>query len=139
MLHLVSFPNIPDVLARFMIAAEPEIEHKKTVKTFVLAICLTTLSLLPSRADDACCEAKGPAVEAKLREIDLTILFKKYEQIQTEKAKAEVQLILLQASDISSESELRASHKRIEILTHHSAAIRSSIERLGKDLALAAK
>src|SRR6476469_9561106 len=67
------------------------------MKTFILLLCVSALSLSTIRADDACCESKAATIQAKLQDIDLNCLVMKYEALQNAKTQAELQLVMLEA------------------------------------------
>jgi hypothetical protein len=109
------------------------------MKTFVLLVCLSALSLSTIRSDDACCESKAATIQAKLQDIDLDCLLTKYEELKKHKAKAEVQLVLLEGESDGRETEVRTLEKRIHTLTMHAKQVRAEIEEMIKPVSVAAK
>lgn len=112
------------------------------MKKLLSLIVLTALcSLLPARADE-CCQSSEATVQQRLRDIDLNIALKQYEQVRTEAAKAEVQLILIETETEAPEAErvkqARQLSKRIEILTAHADQLRARVADLSKAVAVAA-
>jgi hypothetical protein len=105
----------------------------------LLSFCLLC-SLAQTRADE-CCET-GANVEQKLRDIDLGIALKKYEQIQTERARAEVQSIMIETDPDLSEGDRAQRYeqlqRRIQIFTAHADQIRQEILKLSKPVSVAA-
>ena len=95
------------------------------------------------RADDACCEDKSSAIEQRLRAIDLSLALKQYEEIQTERAKAEVGLALLDSAvDASEEDRAKQSEileRRVKILTRHADEFRKRVLSLSKPIEVASK
>ena len=108
-------------------------------KLLSLVVLIALCSILPTRADE-CCQNSEATVQQRLREIDLNIALKQYEQIRTEVAKAELQLILIQTETEASNSE-RAEQmkKRRDILAVHAEQIRAHILELSKAVTVAAK
>lgn len=110
------------------------------MKAIILILCLSAFNMaLPVGADE-CCEGKGVAVEQRIREIDLNIALKQYEQIQTERAKTELQLVLMDTEPGGSEERSKqatALQKRFEILQQHADKIRARLLEMGKALSVA--
>lgn len=91
----------------------------------------------PVQADDACCESPATKIEQKLKEIDLSILLKQYEEIQSTRAKTEVALMLLQTEPSSDEREKQVSilQERVNRLSLFAGNLRDRILETGKALA----
>ena len=77
----------------------------------ILAMALCTVSQV--NADEACC-AQGPSIQARIREIDLNVLLKQYEEVQTEITKMKVQLALLESDESRSDAERKQTIKNFE-------------------------
>jgi hypothetical protein len=113
------------------------------MKKFAYLLSLSALVFCaPIRADD-CCENTEATVQQRLRDIDLTIALKKYEQLQSECAKAELQLVMLEVDPDLAESE-RSDRKgqllrRADILKKYASDARQTVLRLSKELSVAAK
>jgi peptidoglycan hydrolase CwlO-like protein len=104
------------------------------MKTFLLLICISALSLSTIRSDDACCESKAATIQAKLQDIDLNCLLTKYEEVQTAKARAEVQLVLLDAEGEGHDTEIKKLQKRISTLAVHATRVRQELEEMTKEI-----
>src|SRR5688572_22514112 len=106
-----------------------------------LVVLIALCSILPTRADE-CCQNSEATVQQRLRDIDLNIALKQYEQIRTEAAKAELQLILIETETEAPEAErskqARQLSKRIEILSAHADQLRARVTELSKAVAVAA-
>lgn len=108
-------------------------------KLLSLVVLIALCSFLPVRADE-CCQNSEATVQQRLREIDLNIALKQYEQIRTEVAKAELQLILIQTeTETPSAERAEQMKKRRDILAVHAEQIRERILELGKAVTVAAK
>ena len=64
----------------------------------------------PVKADEACC-AQTVSIQARIREIDLNVLLKQYEEVQTELTKMKVQIALLDSDESRSDSERKQTLK----------------------------
>ena len=109
------------------------------MKTFILLLCVSALSLSTIRSDDACCENKAATIQAKLQDIDLNCLVMKYEAMQNAKTQAELQVVMLEAQGGDDDTERQALHRRIEVLNMHAKQVRKEIEEMSKAVAVAAK
>ena len=114
---------------------------KKTL--LLITLCASSFLAVPSFAADECCQNLAATVQQKLREIDVTIALKQYEQIKTEVAKAQVQLILVEtdseAAEVDRNSQLEALQRRIAKLNAHASELRARVEKLSEDVKVAAK
>jgi hypothetical protein len=113
----------------------------KKLLSFILLVSLC--SLLPARADE-CCQNSEATVQQRLRDIDLNIALKQYEQIRTEVAKAELQLVLIQTeietgTEASNAASAEQMKKRRDILAVRAEQIREHILELSKPVTVAAK
>jgi hypothetical protein len=112
------------------------------MKTIVLFFCLSSLCLTGRVRADECCEANPASIEQRIRDIDLKIALQQYEEIQTAKAKTQVQLMLLSA-DVgeSSEHDKQSGmlRKRVQILQSNAEEIRIRMLELSKAIAVAGK
>jgi hypothetical protein len=109
---------------------------KKLFLLFSLVIACSFYSF----AADECCANTEATVQQRLRDIDLNIALKKYEQIQTEKAKAELQLVLLDTELETPQPERTKNlQRRIDILSGHAHEIRAYVLKLSKELSVASK
>ncbi len=118
--------------------------HTFLMKIAVLLISLAMFWIVtPLQAADECCENRAASIQKRIREIDLNIALKKYEQVSAEKAKAELQLILLETSVDLSESDRNQQseliQKRIHILGTHANDIRNHVRKLSEEVAVASK
>jgi hypothetical protein len=109
------------------------------MKTLMLLVCISALSLSTIRSDDACCESKAANIQAKLQDIDLNCLLTKYEELQSAKVKAEIQLVLIEAEGEGRGTEVHTLQKRIATLAMHAKQVRQEIEEMSKPVAVAAK
>jgi hypothetical protein len=111
-------------------------------KLLSVALLFALCALFPARADE-CCQNTEATVQQRLREIDLNIALKKYEQIQNEAARAELQLVLLETDSDIPEEDRKAKWKnlnnRVEILRAHADQIRARALELSKAVTVAAK
>ena len=101
-------------------------------------LCLGALCCTPVLRADDCCESKTVVIAQHLRDIELKITFNVFEQILTEKAKAEVQLTLLEADraggELNSETydkNHEGLERKIAVLAHRAKQIRDQIDKLG--------
>ena len=118
---------------------------KVIMKAFALLASILILSCTAdSRADD-CCEGKSVTVQQiheRLRQIDLDIVLKQYEQLQSEKAKTEIQLILLETqagNDDDRKAQLDLLRNRIELFKMHADEMRQRAVSLGASPSVATK
>ena len=77
-----------------------------------------------------------------MRDIDLSIALKKYEQIQTEKAKAEVQVILVETQSGNNEErekEIDQLRDRVSRLDRYASKIKQEMLEMSKAVAVAQK
>jgi hypothetical protein len=81
---------------------------------FVLLVFVALCVFSPVSADEACCTESKPSVQARIREIDMNILLRQYETVQTELAKIEMQLAMNEADDANSAADRK---KTAELLT----------------------
>ena len=111
-------------------------------KLLSLAILFALCLLFRTHADE-CCQNSEATVQQRLREIDLSIALKKYEQIQNEAAKAELQLVLLETDSETPEEDRKSKWKnlnnRVELLRAHADQIRARALELSKAVTVAAK
>ncbi len=100
------------------------------MKSLALVFVLMASSISAVRSEDACCESKTVAIEEKLRDIDLRIALKKYEQIQTERSNAELQVILAE----SETGDRKEQAKQIDMLKQRIERLRMSASELRHEL-----
>lgn len=107
-------------------------------KAFLLLSIVAACTISPI-ASDECCASSETTVAQKLKDIDLTIALEKYKQIQTERAKTEVQLVMLEteAELTGSERDQRVKQlqNRIEVFAIHADNLRRQILDLSKAVA----
>ena len=67
----------------------------------------------PVKADEACC-AQTVSIQARIREIDLNVLLKQYEEVQTELTKMKVQIALIGSEESVPEAQRKQTIKNFE-------------------------
>lgn len=77
------------------------------MKSLLLVCSLAAFCVVSPMAADECCEQPKVNLQARLREIDLNVLLKQYEAVQTELAKMKVEMALLDTRDDKSSSEIK--------------------------------
>lgn len=112
----------------------------KIIATLLFAGLLTFSQNI--QAGEECCESASisSTIEQKLKEIDLSLMVKQYEEIQAVKSKTEVALILLQTeagNDDEREKQMSLLKHRIERLHEFAANLRLRITDMGKMMAAA--
>jgi hypothetical protein len=110
------------------------------------AICLfltvfTLVSTAPILADE-CCATPAVNIQARMREIDTNILLMQYEQIQTELAKIDLQLLMMTSDESKSESDRQKEVQALNTRRAHFNEFKDScvakLEKLER-IALASK
>ena len=116
-----------------------------SIKRLMKAILIVWVSMLcfgaALRADE-CCEEKSVKVEQKMREIDLNIAFKQYEQIRIEAAKAELQLAMAGLDENPSaeqKRELNQMERRVRLLQELAERTKIQITEMAKPMAAVTK
>ena len=111
------------------------------MKKLFFLLSIAVACSLSSMAADECCANSEATVQQRLRDIDLNIALKKYEQIQNEKAKAELQLVLVETDVEAPEADRKKQYanlrNRVDILTAHADQIRAYVLKLSKELSVA--
>ena len=104
----------------------------KTYRYFVL--CFLILALAPAHAAEKQ-DVRGN-LEQQLLEIDLKVLLRQYEQIQTQLLDIQLQLALLQSDGESGETDLKKQiarmQKREAVLSDQLQRARTQIQILGE-------
>jgi len=76
---------------------------------FLILATVALCTVNPVNADEACCAQVS--IQARIREIDLNVLLKQYEEVQTELTKMKVQIALLDSDESRSDSERKQTLK----------------------------
>ena len=82
----------------------------KSILVILATAALCTFS--PVQADEACCAQVS--IQARIREIDLNVLLKQYEEVQTELTKMKVQIALLDSDESRSDAERKQTIKNYD-------------------------
>jgi hypothetical protein len=113
------------------------------MKTFLIVGCVALLCCSAPIAGDACCDTKSTSVEQRLRDIDLSIVLKQYEEIKVEEAKAQVTIILTETDAEGSDEERTKQLSLLKIrrdrLSEYAAELRRHALELAKPVSVAAK
>lgn len=92
---------------------------------------------------DACCEDKAASIEQRVREIDVAVALRTYEQIQTEMTKAQLQWRLMETDfeldDAERAKQVQGLRRRLENLSAFAQEIRMKLQEMSKPVAVAAK
>lgn len=120
---------------------------KSILAAIAAALCLVSAvsaqagECCPSPAE--CCQSPTASVEQRIRDIDIAIALKSYEQIQTECAKARLEITLVQTdvelSPTDRDNKLQLAVSRLKSLTDAANEIRARLRRLAKPVAVASK
>ena len=83
------------------------------MKSALLLLAVAALcSFSPVHADEACCDQKT-TIQARIREIDVNVLLRQYETVQTELGKMQMHLALLDLDEGKSVDERKKEAEKI--------------------------
>ena len=96
------------------------------MKSALLLLAVAALcSFSPVHADEACCDQKT-TIQARIREIDVNVLLRQYETVQTELGKMQMHLALLDLDEGKSVDERK---KEAEMLLKRRQAMEDLSDR----------